>query len=66
MKTYHRYLFKHVLNKSYFYPYQSDNKILNKDFYEDMTVDNPETRMTLVNVGGYPKSLSKLCRCIFC
>lgn len=49
VKTYHRYLFKHVLNKSYFYPDQSDNKIVYKDFYEDMTVDNPETRMTLVN-----------------
>ena len=57
VKTYHRYLFKHVLNKSYFYPYQSDNKILNKDFYEDMTVDNPETRMTLVNVGAIRKEL---------
>ena len=56
VKTYHRYLFKHVLNKSYFYPYQSDNKILNKDFYEDMTVDNPETRMTLVNVGAIRKA----------
>lgn len=56
VKTYHRYLFKHVLNKSYFYPYQSDNKILNKDFYEDMTVDNPETRMTLVNVGSIRKA----------
>lgn len=56
VKTYHRYLFKHVLNKSYFYPYQSDNKILYKDFYEDMTVDNPETRMTLVNVGAVRKA----------
>lgn len=35
VKTYHRYLFKHVLNKSYFYPDQSDNKIVYKDFYED-------------------------------
>lgn len=56
VKTYHRYLFKHVLNKSYFYPYQSDNKILYKDFYEDMTVDNPETRMTLVNAGAVQKA----------
>ena len=56
VKTYHRYLFKHVLNKSYFYPVQSDNKILYKDFYEDMTVDNPETRMTLVNVGAVQKA----------
>lgn len=56
VKTYHRYLFKHVLNKSYFYPDQSDNKIVYKDFYEDMTVDNPETRMTLVNVGAVQKA----------
>lgn len=56
VKTYHRYLFKHVLNKSYFYPDQSDNKIVYKDFYEDMTIDNPETRMTLVNVGAVQKA----------
>lgn len=56
VKTYRRYLFKHVLNEPYFYPFQSDNKILYKDFYEDMTVDNPETRMTLVNVGAVRKA----------
>lgn len=56
VKIYHCYLFKHVLNKSYFYPYQSDKKILYKDFYEDMTIDNPEARMTLVNEGAIQKA----------